>query len=86
MPSKDHIKQHRDNLGLSQQDLAERIREWWPTVEWTVISKIENGRRHVLADELPMFAIALQCSVENLVDELPQKKRAYPSMRRRRKR
>lgn len=70
MPSKDRILSRRMALGLSQGDLAERLRTWWPSCTNLTVSKIERGLRNVRADELPWFAEALECSVVDLIDPL----------------
>lgn len=66
---------------MSQEELALSLRRWWPTVHRGTISKIERGIRGVLADELAMFATALECDVADLVDPEPQTKTVKPKKR-----
>lgn len=57
------IRELREMLGLSQQDLARRLGTSRPA-----ISQIENGERKVSADELITLSAILNISVENLMD------------------
>lgn len=68
MPSHSRIRDRRIALGLRQEDLAERLKRFWPSIDRLTITKIEGGRRIVRADELPWFAEALECDVQDLVD------------------
>ena len=68
MPASDRIRERRHAIGLSLDDLVERLRHAWPSVNKGTLSKIENGQRKLLADELPMFAVALECEPSDLVD------------------
>jgi transcriptional regulator with XRE-family HTH domain len=70
MPSYQRIKQRREAVGLSLFELAELMRPNWPGITKGTLSKIENNHRTVKADELPLFAKALDCRLEDLVDEI----------------
>lgn len=49
------IRQARERLGLSQEDLAAAVYK-----DQGAISEYENGRRKLAATELPSFATALE--------------------------
>lgn len=68
MPTRDRIRARREALGLSLSQLETRLKPYLPNMDKVKLSKIENGIRQVSADELPYFAVALECSVEDLVD------------------
>lgn len=68
MPTRDRIRDRREQLNLTQRELADRLNRWFPTWDWSIISKIERGVRTLKADELPYIAIALECSVLDLLD------------------
>lgn len=68
MPTGERIRSYRDRLGLSQIELASRLRPWLGDVKDYTISRIENGVREVTARELPYFAHVLNCSPNDLVD------------------
>lgn len=70
MPSHERIKQRREKLGLTKVQLAKRIKMYLPGIDDSDISKIERGRRKVRADELPYFALVLECDVLDLLDPL----------------
>lgn len=54
----DRIRQARDRLDISQEELAERVGK-----DQRVISQYENGRRRMFADDLIKFAAALQVPI-----------------------
>ncbi|HHW89647.1 MAG TPA: helix-turn-helix transcriptional regulator [Clostridiales bacterium] len=56
------IKQMREELGLTQEDLANRAR-----VNRCYISELENGRRNPTLKTLKKLAKALNCKVGDLV-------------------
>lgn len=59
------IKQAREALGISQQELAERIDR-----DQSAISSYEAGRRRFPADDLPLFAEALEVPVMYFFEDL----------------
>lgn len=71
MPAHEHIKAKRRSKGLSQKDVAERLRPFWPNVTKGMVSKTETDQRPILIDEGPLWAAALECKVDDLVDQVP---------------
>lgn len=73
MPIHHSIRSRRRELGLTQEDLAARMEQYLPTIQWTwvTISKIERGLRRVKAEEIAAFARALECRVTTLLDPIP---------------
>lgn len=59
------IRDRQEGLGIQQKKLSERL--GWSQSK---ISHIVNGRRKVLATELPELAAALECSVSDLIGGL----------------
>ncbi len=53
-----HIRQARDNIGMSQRDFSEAVGK-----DQTAISEYETGKRKVPAVELSIFAQVLQVPV-----------------------
>jgi len=53
-----YIRQAREQLGMTQEELAERVQK-----DQRSISEYENGRRRLAAADLPSFAEALGVSV-----------------------
>jgi hypothetical protein len=75
MPTYSRIRERRHALGLSQEDLATRLRAILPIhhrrmFNKSVVSVIESGLRELYVDELPYFAKALECSPLDLLDPL----------------
>ncbi|MBU2574081.1 MAG: DUF4065 domain-containing protein [Elusimicrobia bacterium] len=60
------IRELRENLGLSQEELAAAVGLTRP-----IISQIESGIRKVSADELPGFSRALNASADQLLGTAP---------------
>lgn len=60
---KKRIKEYRKRLGLSQQDLADKV-----GVDGSLICYWENGKRLPSAKLLPTLAYALDCRVGDLYD------------------
>ncbi len=54
----ERIRQAREALGLSQDELADRVKR-----DQRSISEYENGKRRIYAHDLPTFAEALQVSI-----------------------
>ena len=65
------IRQARENIGLSQEDLAHEVGR-----DQRAISEYENGKRRILVTELPVLARILQVPViyffegEGVLDDL----------------
>lgn len=70
MPVHVRIRQRREGLGLTQNDLAKRLRTLGVRVDIASISRLENGHRDLRTSELTMYARALECRVSDLVDEV----------------
>lgn len=71
MPAYQNIKAKRRGKKLSQDDVAERLRSYWPNITKGMVSKTESNQRAIPIDEGPLWAAALGCSVNDLVDPLP---------------
>lgn len=56
-----YIKQQRQNLGISLQEMAEFL----GFKNASTYMKYENGSYSFKADHLPQLAKALQCKIEN---------------------
>lgn len=63
------IKQLREEIGMSQQDLADRLDMQRPT-----ISQMENGERKIVAEELIKLSKILNTSVQYLMGLIDQPK------------
>ncbi len=61
-----HIKEIRDKVGITQEQLAVRLEVAGWKVDRYVISKIERGERQVLDTEVQLIAKALKVSVSTL--------------------
>ena len=61
-----NIRKLRENLGISQEDLAEAV-----GIARPIISQIESESRKVSADELPAFSRALNASTDQLLGTAP---------------
>ena len=59
------IRKRREELGLTQEELAERA-----DLHWTYISGIERGIRNVTIVKLSDIAHALEVKVRDLVEGL----------------
>lgn len=57
------IREAREKLGLSQEQLAAKLQLAGLEITQKSISRIETGQRVVHNYELPYFAAALDCSV-----------------------
>lgn len=63
MPLAERIKQRREQLGMTQQELAEKTR-----MRQNIISRLEHGDTpNPGADVLKRLALALRCSIDWLV-------------------
>lgn len=67
------IRQRREALGLSQEDLAARLQVAGRDISQHAISRIETGLRVLPDYELLFFADALDTSVLWLLEKEPQK-------------
>lgn len=63
----ERVRDSRAFMGLSQQDLAERI-----GLEHSMISKLEKGARHIDAIELTAIAQALEYPVTHFLAPTPE--------------
>lgn len=75
MPTNQRVRLRREELGLTQEELADRVNAnlehaKLPAWHWTTVSKVERGMRAVKADELPALAQALECSPLDLLDPI----------------
>lgn len=61
-PAHVRIQARREELELSREELAEKLKTTRLRI-W----RIETGKTKLTADELPDFAKALKCDVEDLV-------------------
>lgn len=52
------IKRARENVGISQEDLAALVK-----LDQRAISELENGKRRMAVTELPIFADVLNVSI-----------------------
>lgn len=67
----DRIKEIRKSKQITQHELRQRLIEQGLKFDeyFNVISKIESHKRRVFADEVKAFAVALDVSVDDLLDE-----------------
>lgn len=61
----DRVRSHRRELGLSQQDLAERA-----SLHWTFVGQVERGQRNLSLNNLLKLARALDVDAGALVSGL----------------
>lgn len=61
----ERIRQAREALGLSQDDLATRVNR-----DQRSVSEYENGKRRIYAHDLPTFAQALQVPIGYFFQEV----------------
>lgn len=71
MPSSNRIRAVREALGLSLDDLVERMHPYWPGLDKSALSKIERGKRNLSVQRLKHFATALGCDPKDLLDSFP---------------
>ncbi len=64
-----NIKEIREKLGITQDQLAIRLEMVGWQVDRFLISKIERGERQVLDTEVQLFAKALKVSISSLFGE-----------------
>lgn len=67
------IRSRRDALGLTQQDLAQRL-----NLSRTSVTNIERGRQRLLIDQFCMVAQILKCDYEELLAGALGKPKARP--------
>lgn len=60
------IRERREELQLSQSDLADRI-----GIHWQSVSRAENGRTALSASKQEQYALALETTVEDLFQPKP---------------
>lgn len=71
MPARDHIRKFRQQRKMSLEDLSNALAPYLPGLSKGDLSYIENGKRKVDADEIPVFAKVLNCRREELLDPIP---------------
>lgn len=64
------LLQRRTEIGLTQEAVAKKV-----GVSLITIGRYERGERRPTVDILPRYAAALDCSVEELLEALPERKR-----------
>lgn len=60
------LKYYREQKGFSQTDIAERI-----GISQQAVAKWESGEAMPRADKLPILAKLLNCTTDELLEELP---------------
>ena len=58
------IRQRREDIGLSQEKLGEMV-----DCHRNYVGLIERGQQNVTIDMLGRFAVALECSITDIVGE-----------------
>ena len=61
-----NVAKIREQLGLTQEQLAIRLQMAGWQVDRFLVSKIERGERHVLDTEVVLLATALKVSISSL--------------------
>lgn len=72
MPTHVRIQEWRKKRGLSLAKLADLLHPYLPGLSKGDLSYIENGKRAVKADEVPIFAKVLECRPADLLDDVPE--------------
>lgn len=52
---------------VTQRELAERLRPYWPDIEPAYISKLEHGQRSLRLDQLALIARVLNINISQLI-------------------
>ena len=60
------IKLHREQLGISQEQLAKAMR-----VRQSTVAMWETQKNFPRSDKLPLLATVLHCTVDDLFDAIP---------------
>lgn len=60
-----NLRGHRETLGLSQEDLAERA-----GLHRTYIGSVERGERNVSIDNMERLAVSVGKEIQDLLEEL----------------
>jgi len=60
------VRQRRNDLGLTQEDLAHRA-----GLHWTFIGQVERGRRNITLHNILKLAAALEIDAGDLTSDLP---------------
>jgi len=63
------IKQHREEKKISQQLMVDKLKELEIVMSRETLSKIENGNRTISAVELKAICVALDLTVEQILEE-----------------
>ncbi len=58
------IKFHREQLGLSQEQLAKKL-----GIRQSTVAMWETQKNFPRSDKLPLLAVALQCSIDDLFSD-----------------
>lgn len=69
----DRVRARRNELGLNQEDMAERCR-----VHWTFLGQVERGQRNLRLHNLLKVANGLGLDPADLVRELKPPRQAHP--------
>ncbi|MFV2143205.1 helix-turn-helix domain-containing protein [Isoptericola sp. G70] len=64
-----NVRQIREERGLTQKELAERLRSAGWKMDTTALTRIENGSRSLRVAQLDMMATALEASVYDLLED-----------------
>lgn len=59
-----NLRSHREALGLSQEDLAEKA-----DLHRTYIGSVERGERNVSIDNMERLAASVGCTISDLLEE-----------------
>ena len=63
------IKEHREEKKISQQLMVDKLKELEIVMSRETLSKIENGNRTISAVELKAICVALDLTVEQILEE-----------------
>lgn len=66
-PHRTFIREWRENRGLSQDRLVERVREYAESFSKSTLSRLENGKQPYTQPILEALAWALDCSPADLI-------------------
>ncbi|MFD6134583.1 helix-turn-helix domain-containing protein [Isoptericola sp. NPDC060257] len=64
-----NVRQVRENRGLTQRELANRLRAAGWQIDTTALTRIENGSRSLRVAQLDLIATALESSIFELVED-----------------
>lgn len=75
------VKQLRQNAGLTQKELADRLTQWGRSFHQTTVAKLEAGTRPTTMEELIPLSVALGVSQKAFFDEPSPADRAEHKVR-----